>query len=100
MSPNIPGNVARNSGECPQTFWGMLLNILGNVLKHSAEGTFQGISPDIPGNVAKHFRECPQTFRGMSVSLKGIIIIIIIIIIVVNLFYFSYIIVAKPKTVC
>ena len=41
-----PGNVAKYSGECPQTF--------------------RGISSNIPGNVAKHSGECPQTFRGMS----------------------------------
>ena len=36
------------SGECRQTFWGMLLNIPGNVAKNSQE-YFQT------------FRECPQT---------------------------------------
>ena len=51
MSPNIPGNVTKNSGECPQRFSGML--------------------PNIPENAAKHSGECPQVFRGMSVSLKG-----------------------------
>ena len=32
MSPNIPGNVAKHSGECRQTFQGMSSNIQGNVL--------------------------------------------------------------------
>ena len=32
MSPNIPGNVAKHSGECRQTFQGMPSNIPGNVL--------------------------------------------------------------------
>ena len=27
--------------------------------------TFRGILPNIPGNVAKHSGECHQTFRGM-----------------------------------
>ena len=42
-------------------FWGMLPNILGNVLKLSGEcpQTFQGMSPNIPRNVAKHRGECP-----------------------------------------
>ena len=52
MSPNIPGNVAKHSGECPQTFRGMSSNIPGNVLKHSGEW------PNIPGNVLKCSREC------------------------------------------
>ena len=48
------------SGECRKTFWGMLPNIPGNVLKDSREchKTFQGMSPSIP--------ECPRTFWGMS----------------------------------
>ena len=33
----IPGNVAKPSGEFPQTFWGMSPNIPGNVVKHSGE---------------------------------------------------------------
>ena len=37
MSPNIPQNVAKHSGECPQTFRDMLPNIPGNVVKDSAE---------------------------------------------------------------
>ena len=43
-TPNIPGNVARHSGECRQTF--------------------QGMSPNIPGNVRKLPGECRQLFRG------------------------------------
>ena len=46
ISPNIPWNVAKHSGECPQTFWGML--------------------PNVPGNVAQRSGECCQTFRGVS----------------------------------
>ena len=53
MSPNIPGNVAKHSRECSQTFQ-------GNVAKHSGEcsQTFRGMSPNILGNVAKHSGEC------------------------------------------
>ena len=90
-SSKIPGNVVTHSGECPQTFRGMLLNIQRNVAKHSRERwmssniqgnvfkhsgecpqTFWGVSPNIPANIAKHSRECPQIFRGMSVLLKEI----------------------------
>ena len=39
------------SGECRQTFRGML--------------------PNIPGNVVKHSVECRQTFRGMSSNISG-----------------------------
>ena len=64
----IPGNVAKHSGECPQTFRGMSPNVPGNVLKHSGEypQTFRGMSPNIPGNVTKYSGECRKTFRGMS----------------------------------
>ena len=56
------------SGECPQTFRVMLLNILRNVTKHFGEchQIFRGMSSNIPGNVAKHSGECHQTFKGMS----------------------------------
>ena len=59
---NIPGNVAKHSGECPQTFRRMLLNIPGNVTKYSGESRqiFWGMSSSIPGNVAKHSGECCQ----------------------------------------
>ena len=83
----IPGNVAKHSGECPQTFRGMSSNIpgmssniLGNVAKYSGEcpQTFRGMSQNIPGNVFKHsgecpqtFQECPQTFWGMSPNIPG-----------------------------
>ena len=40
----IPGNVAKHSGECGQTF--------------------RGMSPNILGNVAKYSVECHQNFRG------------------------------------
>ena len=74
------------SGECPQTFWGMLQtfrgispNILGNVIKHSGEccQTFQGpqifrwMLPNITRNVLKHSRECPQTFWRISSNILG-----------------------------
>ena len=62
MSPNFsvnvakhsrPGNVAKHSGECCQTFQGISSNIPGNVAKHSRE------------YVLKHSREFHQTFQGM-----------------------------------
>ena len=40
------------SRECPQTFQGMLPNILGNV--------------------ATNFKECPEIFRGMLPNILGI----------------------------
>ena len=69
----IPGNVAKHSGECPQTFRGMSSNIPRNVAKHSREcpQTFRGMSPNIPGNVLKHSGECRQIFRGMSPNIPG-----------------------------
>ena len=48
-------NVAKHSGECRKSFWGMSPNILGNVVKHS-------------GNVGKHSRKCCQTSRSMSLN--------------------------------
>ena len=47
MSPNVPGNVAKHSGECHKTFRGMSPNIPGNVIKNSGERrqTFQGMLP-------------------------------------------------------
>ena len=56
------------SGECRQTFRGMLPNIPGNVAKHSGEcpKKFRGMSPNISGNVLKHSGEYQQTFWGMS----------------------------------
>ena len=73
MSPNSPGNVAKNSGECPQTFQGMSPNIPRNVAKHSMEcpQTFWGMSSNIPGNVAKDSGECRKTFWGMSPNILG-----------------------------
>ena len=68
MSPNIPENVVKYSGECPETFQEMSPNIPGNVLKHSGgcHQTFKGMSPNIQGNVLKHSGECSQTlFPGM-----------------------------------
>ena len=48
-------------------FWGMSLNILGNVLKHSGEyrQIFQEMLPNIPGNVSKHSGEFCQIFPGI-----------------------------------
>ena len=65
---DIPGNVAKYSGEYSQTS-----NIYENITKHSAEcpKIFRGMLPNIPGNTAKHSREYPQTFRGMSVLIKA-----------------------------
>ena len=79
MSPNIPGNVLKHSGEYRQTFRGMWANIPGNVAKHSGEcpqtfrwnvvkhsgeycQTFRGMLPNIPRNVAEHSGECPICF--------------------------------------
>ena len=69
----IPGNVTKHSGESPQKFQAMSLNILRNVDKHSGEcpHTFWGMFSNIPGNVLKHSRECPQTFRGMLPHISG-----------------------------
>ena len=56
MSSNIPGNVAKHSGECHKTFRGMSPNIPGNVIKNSGERrqTFQGMLPifGVKGRVA------------------------------------------------
>ena len=69
MLPNIPGNIAKRSGECPRTFRGMSSNIPGNVAKHSGEcsQTFRGILSNTPGNIAKHSGECPIYFDGREV---------------------------------
>ena len=69
----IPGNVAKHSGKCPQTFREMSPNIPGNVFKHSREcrQIFRGMSSNILGNVLKHSGECRQTFRGMSLNISG-----------------------------
>ena len=68
MSSNIPGNVAKYSGECRQTFRGMSPNIPGNIAKYSGEcrQTFWGMSPNILGTVVKNSGECRQTFRRIS----------------------------------
>ena len=66
MSSNIPGNVTKHSGKCPQTFRGMLPSIPGNVAKHSREcgQAFRVVLPSIPGDVAEHSGECPIYFGG------------------------------------
>ena len=73
MLLNIPQNVAKHSEGCPQTFQGMSPNIPGNVVKHSREcyQTFRGMSPNIPGNVLKHSGECLPTFQGISSKIPG-----------------------------
>ena len=77
MSSEIPGNVTKNSGEYPHTFWGMSPNIQGNVTKHSGEcpQTLRGMLPSILGNVAKH-------------SYIIIIIVVVITTIIINNFFF------------
>ena len=66
MLLNIPGNIVKHSGECSQKFRGMSPNIPGNIPKHSGECSqlFQGMQPNIPGNVAEHPGECPIYFEG------------------------------------
>ena len=66
----IPGNVAKHTVECRQTFRGMSPNIPGNVAKYSGEcpQTFRGMSPNIPENVTKHSREYHQRFHGMPTT--------------------------------
>ena len=73
MLLNIPQNVAKHSEGCPQTFQGMSPNIPGNIVKHSGEcyQTFRGMSPNIPGNVLKHSGECLPTFQGISSKIPG-----------------------------
>ena len=46
----IPGNVAKHSGECRQSFRGISSNIPGSVEYRQA---FRGMSQNIPGNVVK-----------------------------------------------
>ena len=72
-APNIPGNIAKYSGKCHQTFRRMLPNVPGNVLKYSGEcrQTLRGMSSNIPENIAKHSGECSQTFWGMSPNILG-----------------------------
>ena len=53
--------------ECPQTFRRMLSNIPGNVAKHSEE-----CRQTFPGNVTKHSRECCQTFDLMEFVVQNI----------------------------
>ena len=67
MLPNIPGNVLKNSKECPQTFQGMSQNIPRNVAKHSGKcrQTFRGMSLNISGNVLKQSREYSKIIWGM-----------------------------------
>ena len=81
----VPGNVAKQSGECRQTFQGMSLTIARNFVKYFGEcpQIFRGISTSIPENVVKHVSsnipanvskrsgECRQTFQGMSSNIPG-----------------------------
>ena len=73
MLLNIPGNVLKHSGEYCQIFRGMSSNIPGNVIKHSREchQIFRGMFLNIPGNVTKHSGECYQKFRGTSPNIPG-----------------------------
>ena len=73
MLLNILGNVLKHSGECRQIFRGMLSSIPENVIKHSAEchQIFRGMPPNIPGNVAKYSGECHQKFWGTSPNIPG-----------------------------
>ena len=64
MSPNIPGNIAKYSGECPQNSRECPQTLRGTVAKHR-------MWPNIPQSIAKHSGECPQTFRGMSRNIPG-----------------------------
>ena len=59
----IPGNVAKHSVECTQTFRGISSNIRGNVAKHSGE--CRQHSGECSQNVLKHSGKCRQTFREM-----------------------------------
>ena len=73
----IPWNVAKHSGECPQTFREIPPNIPGNVLKYAGNAAnrrnviFWGMSSNNLGNVLKHSGECHQTFRGMLPNIPG-----------------------------
>ena len=73
MLLNIPRNVLKHSGECHKTFRRMSPNIPWNFVKYSGEchQIFLGMSPNIPGNVAKYSGECHQIFRGMSPNIPG-----------------------------
>ena len=69
----IPGNAAKYSGECTQTFRGISSNIPGNIVKNFGEctQTFRGMLLNIPTNVLKHSPEYRQTFRGMLPNIPG-----------------------------
>ena len=62
----IPGNGAKHSGECRQTFRVMLPKIPGNVLKDLAEccQIFRKMPPNIPESVLRYSRECLCYSRG------------------------------------
>ena len=66
MLLNIPGNVLKHSGEFRQTFQGMSSNMretqrIGGMLDSGeCRQIIWGMSSNIPGNVAKHSRRCGQ----------------------------------------
>ena len=69
MSSNIPGNAAKHSGECPQTFRGTSQNIPGNVIKHFGEysQTIQRIFENNLGHVVKRPVESMKAFGSMYI---------------------------------
>ena len=62
ISSNIPGNVAKPSGECYQA--------VHECRRPKCPQVLRGVLPNIPGNAAKHFGERPQAFWRISVLLK------------------------------
>ena len=62
----IPGNGAKQSGECRQTFRVMLPKIPENVLKDLAEccQIFRKMRPNIPESVLRYSAECLCHLRG------------------------------------
>ena len=68
----ILGNCAKHTGEYPQTFQGMLPNILRNVVKYPGEcpQTFQGMLPNISNEFCQTFRGMSSNFPGMSPSIS------------------------------
>ena len=71
MLLNIPGNVLKHSREFRQTFQGMSSNmgetqrIGGMLYSGECRQIIWGMSSNIPENVIKHSGECCQTFQEM-----------------------------------
>ena len=64
VSSNIPGNIGKHSGECPQLF--------------------RGMSSNIPGNVAEHSGECPVNFDGRElVGASSITVVFLVALLIV-----------------